>query len=68
VLYPVLEEGAVTAEGEFNCHKVMAEMTGPSEDPEYFCLMWENPHNTVVELYFDYTVSDIEETADTEGQ
>ena len=68
VFYPVSEKGTLTSEGAFNCHQVMAEMSGPSENPEYFCLMWENPHGMSVDLYFDYTVSDIDETPDAESQ
>ena len=68
VLYPVFEKGVITAEGELNCHNAMAEITGPSEDPEFFCLMWENPHSKPVILYFKYVVNDIEETADAESK
>jgi hypothetical protein len=68
IFYPVLEQAAVTAEGDLNCHQAMAEMTGPSENPEYFCLMWENPHNRSVDLYFDYIVNDIEEMPDVENK
>lgn len=65
VVYPVSEKDILTSEGALNCQEALAE---PSDKPQYFCLMWENPHDTDVSLNFKYTVKNIEDKQKSESK
>jgi hypothetical protein len=54
IIFPVSEKETMASQGALDCHQAMEE---PSEKSEYFCLMWENPHDVSVGLDFEYTVT-----------
>lgn len=50
--YPVKKNGVSTLKGFL----YPEELKYYSEEQEYFCLMWENPHNKSVNLAFEYKI------------
>ena len=56
-IYPVLGQDVRTWQGVFDPTCIQNYST---EKPPFFCLMWTNPHEEDVGLYFEYTVRDKE--------
>ena len=56
-VYPVQGSGVLEWQGVFD---PTACKSYSSEQPPFFCLMWTNPHEEEVELYFDILVRDKE--------
>lgn len=54
ILYPVSKDNIT----EWNGVLKVSEQDYYTEEQEYFCLMWENPHNESVSLTFEYKIRD----------